>query len=113
MLRSHQASKALRAVSQTRSFTYHPSRCLKASEKIPSGQRNQATAATATSSAPRVRAVPSPAFNAADQSHVQPLANQPKNDMDESYVQPAIAATGAQFQDECTWAHSEFFTSAD
>ncbi|EXV01094.1 hypothetical protein MHUMG1_05648 [Metarhizium humberi] len=87
MLRSRQASKALRAVSQTRSFTSTTSpAALKASKKIPSGQRNQATTATATSSAPRVRAVPSPAFNAADQSHVQPLANQPKNDMDESFI---------------------------
>lgn len=68
---------------------------------------------TTTTLNSRVRAVPSPAFNAADQSHVQPLANQPKNDMDESYVQPAIAASGAQFQDQCTWAHSEILTSAD
>ncbi|KAF5122203.1 Acetolactate synthase catalytic subunit, mitochondrial [Metarhizium anisopliae] len=41
---------------------------------------------TTTTPNSRVRAVPSPAFNAADQSHVQPLANQPKNDMDESFI---------------------------
>ncbi|KID86412.1 acetolactate synthase [Metarhizium guizhouense ARSEF 977] len=41
---------------------------------------------TTTTLNSRVRAVPSPAFNAADQSHVQPLANQPKNDMDESFI---------------------------
>ncbi|KAG5959605.1 Acetolactate synthase, mitochondrial [Claviceps arundinis] len=87
MLRSRQASKALQAATKTRSFTSTTSpAAVKASSKVPSGQRSQATAATATSSAPRVRAVPSPSFNTDSQSHVQPLANRAKPDMDESFI---------------------------
>ncbi|KAG6176889.1 hypothetical protein E4U22_003632, partial [Claviceps purpurea] len=87
MLRSRQASKALQAAAQTRSFTSTTSpAAVKVSRKVPSGQRSQATAAAATSSAPRVRAVPSPSFNTDSQSHVQPLANRTKPDMDESFI---------------------------
>ncbi|KAG5913884.1 Acetolactate synthase, mitochondrial [Claviceps africana] len=87
MLRNRQASKALKVPTQTRSFTSTTSTgAVKASRKIPSGQRSQATAATATSSAPRVRPVPSPSFNTGSQSHVQPLANRSRTDMDESFI---------------------------
>ncbi|PWI69544.1 hypothetical protein PCL_01191 [Purpureocillium lilacinum] len=92
MLRSRQASKALRALGQARHFTSttQPA-AVQAPRKIASGQRNQATAATATSAAPNVRATPSPAFNAEEQqqqkhSHVQPLVNPQKSDMDESFI---------------------------
>ncbi|KAG5979815.1 Acetolactate synthase, mitochondrial [Claviceps digitariae] len=87
MLRSRQASRALKTATQTRSFTSTTSTtAVKASRKTPLGQRNQATAANATSSAPRVRAVPSPSFNTESRSHVQPLANRARNDMDESFI---------------------------
>ncbi|KAG6005545.1 Acetolactate synthase, mitochondrial [Claviceps maximensis] len=87
MLRSRQASKALKAATQTRHFTSTTSiAAVRAPKKISSGQRSQATAAAATSSAPRVRAVPSPSFNTESQSHVQPLANRSRNDMDESFI---------------------------
>ncbi|KAG5919644.1 hypothetical protein E4U61_000739, partial [Claviceps capensis] len=52
MLRSRQAFKALQAATQTRSFTSTTSpAAVKTSRKVPSGQRSQATAAAATSSA--------------------------------------------------------------
>ncbi|POR38949.1 Acetolactate synthase [Tolypocladium paradoxum] len=89
MLRSRQATKALRALGQARHFTSttQPAAVL-APKKVPTGQRNQATAATATSAAPQVRAVPSPAFSAEDQdrSHVQPLVNPQNAHMDESFI---------------------------
>ncbi|UNI19299.1 Acetolactate synthase [Purpureocillium takamizusanense] len=88
MLRSRQATKALRALGQTRHFTSttQPA-AVQAPRKVASGRRNQATAAT--SAAPNVRATPSPAFNAEDQqkhNHVQPLVNPQKSDMDESFI---------------------------
>lgn len=52
MLRSRHASRAIRALGQTRTFTSTTAPVAgRAAKKIPSGQRNQATAATATSSA--------------------------------------------------------------
>ncbi|KAI1177591.1 thiamine diphosphate-binding protein [Nemania sp. FL0916] len=94
MLRSRQASKAIRAVAQAsrqpqRSFTASPaaSAIQKNNTKPPSAVRNQTTAAQPISP---TRDIPSPAFNAADakdQSHVQPLATpSAPSEMDESFV---------------------------
>ena len=84
MLRSRQATRALRALGhQKRSFTSTPpAAVVQAPKKVPSSQRNQVTSA-----APQVRPVPSPAFNNEDKdrSHVQPLVNR-KNEMDESFI---------------------------
>ncbi|KJZ73306.1 Acetolactate synthase catalytic subunit [Hirsutella minnesotensis 3608] len=89
MLRSRHTAKALRAMGQARHFTSSTQLpASKAAKKAPASQRNQTTAAAATSAAPQVRSVPSPAFNAPehDRSHVQPLVNAPKNEMDESFI---------------------------
>ncbi|KAL6891693.1 acetolactate synthase [Trichoderma longibrachiatum] len=80
MLRSRQVtSRAVRTLGQARAFTSTTKPVL-----IQSGQRKQANA----SAAPQVRPVPSPAFNAEtkDRSHVQPLVNPSKPDMDESFI---------------------------
>ncbi|KAH0494461.1 hypothetical protein TgHK011_001079 [Trichoderma gracile] len=80
MLRSRQVTaRAVRALGQARAFTSTTKPVM-----IQSGQRKQATA----SAAPQVRPVPSPAFNAEDKdrSHVQPLVNPSKPDMDESFI---------------------------
>ncbi|KAL7912622.1 acetolactate synthase [Trichoderma velutinum] len=86
MLRSRQATtRAVRALGQARAFTSTTTPIKAAAQKkIPTGQRNQATA----SAAPQVRPVPSPAFNREDKdrSHVQPLVNPQKPDMDESFI---------------------------
>ncbi|PKK51230.1 hypothetical protein CI102_2746 [Trichoderma harzianum] len=86
MLRSRQATtRAVRALGQARAFTSTTTPIKAAAQKkIPTGQRNQATA----SAAPNVRPVPSPAFNTADndRSHVQPLVNPQRPDMDESFI---------------------------
>ncbi|KAL7792175.1 acetolactate synthase [Trichoderma ceciliae] len=86
MLRSRQATvKAVRALGQARAFTSTTTPVtVAAQKKIPTGQRNQATA----SAAPQVRPVPSPAFNREDKdrSHVQPLVNPRRPDMDESFI---------------------------
>ncbi|ATY65660.1 acetolactate synthase [Cordyceps militaris] len=87
MLRSRQATKAFRALGQTRSFTSTTAPVTsRAQKKLPASQRNKATAATASSPASTVRAVPSPAFNAEPKGHVQPLVNPRKTDMDESFI---------------------------
>ncbi|KAM0247255.1 hypothetical protein ACHAQJ_009906 [Trichoderma viride] len=86
MLRSRQATtRAVRALRQARAFTSTTTPVtVAAQKKIPTGQRNQATA----SAAPQVRPVPSPAFNQEnkDRSHVQPLVNARRPDMDESFI---------------------------
>ncbi|UKZ80362.1 Acetolactate synthase, mitochondrial [Trichoderma virens FT-333] len=86
MLRSRQATtRAVRALGQARAFTSTTTPIkVAAQKKIPSGQRNQATA----SAAPQVRPVPSPAFNREDKdrSHVQPLVKPQRPDMDESFI---------------------------
>lgn len=85
MLRSRQASKAVKALGQTRAFTSSTAPAtIKATKKVPTGQRNQATAAS--SPAPNVRAVPSPSFNNEKHSHVQPLVNPREPAMDESFI---------------------------
>ncbi|KAK8149640.1 Acetolactate synthase, mitochondrial [Beauveria asiatica] len=87
MLRTRQATKAFKALGQTRSFTSTTAPVTsRAQKKLPLSQRNKATAATASSSASTVRAVPSPAFNAQSQGHVQPLVNPRKSEMDESFI---------------------------
>ncbi|TQV93805.1 hypothetical protein V2A60_004032 [Cordyceps javanica] len=87
MLRSRQANKAVKALCQSRPFTSTTAPVTsRTQKKLPLSQRNKATAATATSSASTVRAVPSPAFNAQSQGHVQPLVNPRKSQMDESFI---------------------------
>ncbi|KAM3509633.1 hypothetical protein MY11210_006233 [Beauveria gryllotalpidicola] len=87
MLRTRQATKAFKALGQTRSFTSTTAPVTsRAQKKLPLSQRNKATAATASSSASTVRAVPSPAFNAQSQGYVQPLVNPRKSEMDESFI---------------------------
>ncbi|CEJ83130.1 Putative Acetolactate synthase [[Torrubiella] hemipterigena] len=85
MLRSRQATKAARAIAQTRCFTSSTVPVSsRAAKKFPSGQRNQATAA---SPAANVRPTPSPSFNAeSNRGHVQPLVNQQRPEMDESFI---------------------------
>jgi acetolactate synthase-1/2/3 large subunit len=67
----------------------------------PSNIRNQTTSATAKPTATETRPLPSPAFNAADQSHVQPLVNPRKNDVDESF----IGKTGGEIFHEMMLRH--------
>ncbi|KAH7322888.1 thiamine diphosphate-binding protein [Stachybotrys elegans] len=83
MLRNRPAKKALRALGQARAFTtVTPPTAV----KVPSTQKRQLTAST--SAAPQVRPVPSPAFNVEPESrsHVQPLVNPSKPEMDESFI---------------------------
>ncbi|KAM0512962.1 hypothetical protein ACHAPE_008322 [Trichoderma viride] len=86
MLRSRQATfRAVKALQQARAFTSTTTPVVVAAQKkVPTGQRNQATA----SAAPHVRPVPSPAFNQEDKdrSHVQPLVNSRRPDLDESFI---------------------------
>ncbi|KAK0382995.1 hypothetical protein NLU13_8911 [Sarocladium strictum] len=84
MLRSrHHTSRALKALGQTRSFTTTSAAAtVQAPKKVPSTTRNQATAATASQAA---RPIPSTAFNT-DKSHVQPLVNPRRQEMDESFI---------------------------
>ncbi|WAO90441.1 Acetolactate synthase [Fusarium falciforme] len=98
MLRTRQAAKAIRAVAHTRSFTNTSAiAAIQAPKKITTGQRNQTTSAPAPA-----RDIPSPAFNAEkNQSHVQPLVNPRKNDMDESF----IGKTGGEIFHEMMLRH--------
>ncbi|UPL04340.1 hypothetical protein LCI18_015274 [Fusarium solani-melongenae] len=98
MLRTRQAAKAIRAVAHTRSFTTTSAiAAIQTPKKITTGQRNQTTSAPAPA-----RDVPSPAFNAEkNQSHVQPLVNPRKNDMDESF----IGKTGGEIFHEMMLRH--------
>ncbi|CAM1507444.1 Fc.00g070850.m01.CDS01 [Cosmosporella sp. VM-42] len=83
MLRTRQASRAIKAVSQARAFTTTTAAAaVQAPRKITTGQRNQVTSA-----APQVRDVPSPNFNVEKgQSNVQPLVNPRRPEMDESFI---------------------------
>ncbi|KAI0842208.1 acetolactate synthase [Hypoxylon sp. FL0890] len=92
MLRTRQASRAVKALAQTsrqqrRSLTTSPAvSAIQTRKNVPAGVRTQATSAQ---SAAQVRDVPSPAFNTADtkdRSHVQPLVNPRAPEMDESFV---------------------------
>ncbi|KAI8717324.1 Acetolactate synthase [Fusarium sp. LHS14.1] len=98
MLRTRQAAKAIRAVAHTRSFTTTSAiAAIQTPKKITTGQRNQTTSAPAPA-----RDIPSPAFNAEkNQSHVQPLVNPRKNDMDESF----IGKTGGEIFHEMMLRH--------
>ncbi|KAH6646334.1 thiamine diphosphate-binding protein [Truncatella angustata] len=89
MLRTRQASRAVKALAQTsrcqsRSLTSSPAAAVKTAKKAPaSGVRNQATSAALP------REEPSPAFNTAatkDKAHVQPLVKRKTPDMDESFI---------------------------
>ncbi|ETS87018.1 Acetolactate synthase catalytic subunit [Pestalotiopsis fici W106-1] len=92
MLRTRQASRAVKALAQNsrfqqRSFSTSPATAAaKLTHKTPAGTRNQATSAT---SSPVARESPSKAFNTADaksQGHVQPLVNPRQPEMDESFI---------------------------
>ncbi|KAK7414793.1 Acetolactate synthase, mitochondrial [Neonectria punicea] len=84
MLRTRQATRAIRAVAQARAFTTtSAAAALQAPKKITTAKRNQTTTAAST----QARDIPSPAFNVdKDQSHVQPLVNPRRTDMDESFI---------------------------
>ncbi|VUC38238.1 unnamed protein product [Clonostachys rosea] len=87
MLRNRPGKKALRALGQARAFTTAPPPTTTLAQgKVSSTQRRQMTAST--SAAPQVRPIPSPAFNAEPESrsHVQPLVNPSKPEMDESFI---------------------------
>ncbi|KAM4067034.1 thiamine pyrophosphate enzyme, central domain-containing protein [Hirsutella rhossiliensis] len=91
MLRTRHTAKALRAFGQPRQFTSTTKLpAAQVIQKAPGAQRNQTTAAAAaaTTAAPQVRPIPSPAFNAQEQdrSHVQPLVNPQRSDMDDSFI---------------------------
>ncbi|KAK0621617.1 thiamine diphosphate-binding protein [Bombardia bombarda] len=95
MLRSRQATSALKALADSQTCRQ---RCFTTASKVsavtarrngPTNVRNQATSAAAKApAAAEVRPKPSPAFNAEpkDRSHVQPLVNARKSDMDESFI---------------------------
>ncbi|OTA88169.1 hypothetical protein M434DRAFT_399126 [Hypoxylon sp. CO27-5] len=89
MLRTRQASRAVKALAQTSRqqrcslTTSRAALAIQTRKNVPTGVRNQAT------SAAQARDVPSPAFNTADakdRSHVQPLVNPRTPEMDESFV---------------------------
>ncbi|CAJ2501481.1 Uu.00g043340.m01.CDS01 [Anthostomella pinea] len=92
MLRTRQATKAVRALAQTsrqqqRSFTASPApTAIQTTKKGPATVRNQTTAAQST---PQIRAAPAPNFNTAatkERGHVQPLVNPRSPEMDESFI---------------------------
>ncbi|KAI1383324.1 acetolactate synthase [Hypoxylon trugodes] len=92
MLRTRQASRAVKALAQVsrqhqRSLTTSPAvSAIQTRKNVPTGVRSQATSAQSTA---QVRDAPAPAFNVAatkDQSHVQPLVNPRAPEMDESFI---------------------------
>ncbi|KAI9899416.1 hypothetical protein N3K66_005877 [Trichothecium roseum] len=99
MLRSRQATRAVRALGQQRrAFTSTPAAAvIQPPKKTPGSQRNQAT----SSAAPAVRDRPSPGFNTSDRSHVQPLVNPMGPEMDESF----IGKTGGEIFHEMMLRH--------
>ncbi|ROT41182.1 acetolactate synthase catalytic subunit [Sodiomyces alkalinus F11] len=107
MLRSRNATRALRAVAKTsdvvRSFTTSTAvAAVQSSKKLPSVVRNQST--TASSPAPEVRNAPAPNFNRENdqRSHVEPLVNPRAPDMDESF----IGKTGGEIFHEMMLRHN-------
>ncbi|KPM44815.1 Acetolactate synthase catalytic subunit, mitochondrial [Neonectria ditissima] len=85
MLRTRQATRAIRAVAHARAFTTTTTAAaaLQVPKNIAAAKRNQTTTAAST----QARDIPSPAFNVdKDQSHVQPLVNPRRTDMDESFI---------------------------
>ncbi|KAK4211263.1 thiamine diphosphate-binding protein [Rhypophila decipiens] len=107
MLRSRQAGRALKALAEAqpssqRAFTTsQKALAVRAGRKGPLNVRNQATAASPA----EVRPKPSPSFNAAPapetRSHVQPLVNAQKSEMDESF----IGKTGGEIFHEMMLRH--------
>ncbi|KAJ4300616.1 Acetolactate synthase, mitochondrial [Collariella sp. IMI 366227] len=67
----------------------------------PSNCRNQSTTAATKPPVTDARPKPSPSFNAADRSHVQPLVNPKQSDMDESF----IGKTGGEIFHEMMLRH--------
>ncbi|KAL2127520.1 hypothetical protein VTI74DRAFT_10613 [Chaetomium olivicolor] len=67
----------------------------------PSNFRNQSTTAATKPTATDARPKPSPSFNVADRSHVQPLVNPKKSDVDESF----IGKTGGEIFHEMMLRH--------
>jgi len=100
MLRSRPASKALRAL-QSRQFTTKTTAAaaIQPTKKTPASTRQQTTTA-----APQVRDIPSSGFNTADKdrSHVQPLVNPRRPEMDESF----IGKTGGEIFHEMMMRHN-------
>ncbi|KAI0483094.1 acetolactate synthase [Xylariaceae sp. FL0804] len=93
MLRSRQATKAVRALAQTsrqqhRSFAVSPvtSNSQSTATRAPKGTRSQTTAAQPNA---QIRDTPAPAFNTAganSRGHVQPLVNPRAPEMDETFI---------------------------
>ncbi|KAH7248555.1 thiamine diphosphate-binding protein [Fusarium redolens] len=100
MLRNRPTRKAIRAFGQARAWTTPPTTTL-AQSMLPATQRTKTTATN--SSAPQTRPAPSPAFNLEPESrgHVQPLVNQSKPEMDESF----IGKTGGEIFHEMMLRH--------
>jgi len=104
MLRSRQATRALKVLAESqpvarqRTFlTTAKASPITAASKAPSNVRNQATSAAAAEARP----IPSPAFNAEDKSHVQPLTTGQKANVDESF----IGKTGGEIFHEMMLRH--------
>ncbi|KAI1356779.1 thiamine diphosphate-binding protein [Xylaria sp. FL0043] len=108
MLRSRQATKAVRALAQAsrqnqRSFTASPAAsAIQLTTQSPSAIRSQTTSAQPS---PQARDLPASAFNVADakdRNHVQPLVNRRANpEMDESF----IGKTGGEIFHEMMLRH--------
>ncbi|KAI5462863.1 acetolactate synthase [Mariannaea sp. PMI_226] len=99
MLRTRQATRAIRATAQARAFTTTASAAaIQVSKKISPSKRSQSTTTAAPNSASRD--IPSPSFNA-EKNHVQPLVNPRKTDMDESF----IGKTGGEIFHEMMLRH--------
>ncbi|KAL2018510.1 hypothetical protein VTK56DRAFT_795 [Thermocarpiscus australiensis] len=90
-----QSTRALRGLAESRPgqqralATFQTATAVTARRYGPSNVRNQTSSAAAKATASETRPKPSPAFNAAgprDRSHVQPLVNSRRNDMDESFI---------------------------
>ncbi|KAK0641515.1 thiamine diphosphate-binding protein [Cercophora newfieldiana] len=107
MLRSRQASRALKALAESqpcrqRSFTSSTrAPIVTARRNGPAAVRNQTTSAAAKAPAAEVRPKPSPSFNAETKDHVQPLVGR-KADMDESF----IGKTGGEIFHEMMLRHN-------
>ncbi|KAL2189341.1 acetolactate synthase [Thermothelomyces heterothallicus CBS 203.75] len=104
-----QTSRALQGLAESRPSqhraltTAQRATALTARRNSPANVRNQSTTAATKPTTSEARPRPSPSFNTAakDRSHVQPLVNPRKNDMDESF----IGKTGGEIFHEMMLRH--------
>ncbi|KAL2169196.1 hypothetical protein VTG60DRAFT_6360 [Thermothelomyces hinnuleus] len=104
-----QTSRALQGLAESRPSqhraltTAQRATALTARRNSPANVRNQSTTAATKPTTSEARPKPSPSFNTAakDRSHVQPLVNPRKNDMDESF----IGKTGGEIFHEMMLRH--------